>query len=285
MEESTIKFKLEEIFQSEIGSYSRKELYKLILNTIDLTTLEGSDNKEKIIALCQQAKGFRNYGAGFPDVAAVCVYPVFVKLAKEQLQNTGIHVASVAGAFPSSQSPLRIKCEEVAYAIEEGADEIDMVISRGKLLEGNFSEVFDEIASIKSVCGKAKLKVILETGELQTFNNIKKASEIAIEAGADFIKTSTGKISVSATPEAAYIMCSVIRDHYLKTGKKIGFKAAGGISDVETALNYLKIVNTINGKEWLNNGLFRFGASRLATKVLDALLEKNSSAENNQGSY
>lgn len=285
MEEATIKFKLEEISQSGIEGYSRKEICKLILSTIDLTTLEGSDNKEKIIALCQQAKSFSSYGTGFPNVAAVCVYPVFVKLSGEQLQHTGIHVASVAGAFPSSQSPLRIKCEEVAYAIDEGADEIDMVISRGKLLEGNISEVFDEIATIKSVCGEAKLKVILETGELLTYNNIKKASEIAIEAGADFIKTSTGKIPVSATPEAAYIMCSVISEHYIKTGMKIGFKAAGGISDVETAINYLKIVNAILGKEWMNNGLFRFGASRLATKVLDALLEKNSSAENYQGSY
>jgi len=285
MEEFNINSRLKEIFQSEIKNFSNQELHKLILSTIDLTTLEGSDNHNRIVTLCRQASSFKTYGEGFPDVAAVCVYPVFVKLAKEQLQSTGIHVASVAGAFPSSQSPLRIKCEEVTYAVNEGADEIDMVISRGKLLEGNINEVFDEIATIKSACGRAKLKVILETGELLTAENIRKASEIAIAAGGDFIKTSTGKIPVSATPEAAYIMCSVIREHQLKTGKKIGFKPSGGISDVDTAIRYLKIVNAILGKEWLNRDLFRFGASRLATKVLDALLEKTTEPDKQQGLY
>ena len=266
-----------------IEGYTRQELCKLILNTIDLTTLEGSDNTAKIISLCEQARSFKTLGEGFPNVAAVCVYPVFVKLAKEQLLGTGINVASVAGAFPASQSPLRIKRDEVAYAVEEGADEIDMVISRGKFLEGNINEVYREIATIKEACGKARLKVILETGELITPENIQKASEIAIEAGADFIKTSTGKISVSATPEAAFVMCTVIKEHYLKTGKKVGFKPAGGISDVDTAIHFLKIVNTILGKEWMNNGLFRFGASRLATKVLDELLGNSASPDKQPG--
>ena len=269
--------------QPAIVGYSRQDLCKLILNTIDLTTLEGSDNTAKIISLCQQAKSFKDMGEGFPNVAAVCVYPVFVKLAKEQLAGSGIRVASVAGAFPASQSPLHIKLEEVKYAVSEGADEIDMVISRGKFLEGNFKEVYQEIAAIKAVCAQARLKVILETGELLTPENIQQASELAIDAGADFIKTSTGKISVSATPEAAFIMCSVIKEHYMKTGKKVGFKPAGGISDVDTAVHFLKIVNTILGKEWMNNDLFRFGASRLANKVIDELLGKNDSSGNQQG--
>jgi deoxyribose-phosphate aldolase len=226
---------------------NKHEAYKKILSLIDLTTLEGSDTEKKIISLCNKAKGYKLKGKGIPNVAAVCVYPPFVKIAKKNLEDTGIKVASVAGAFPSGQSPLFVKIEEVKYAINEGADEIDMVISRGKFLEGNYQEVFDEIAAIKDVCGDKHLKVILETGELESLKNIRKASEIAINAGADFIKTSTGKISP--------------------------VKPAGGISEPWQALNYLVLVKDILGDKWLNKNYFRIGASRLADKILTEILK------------
>lgn len=253
---------------------NKHEAYKKILSIIDLTTLEGSDTENKIISLCNKAKGYKLKGKGIPNVAAVCVYSPFVKIAKKNLEDTGIKVASVAGAFPSGQSPLFVKIEEVKYAINEGADEIDMVISRGKFLEGNYQEVFDEIAAIKEVCGDLHLKVILETGELESLKNIRKASEIAINAGADFIKTSTGKISPAATEPAFVVMLDTIKEYYEKTEKMIGIKPAGGISEPWQALNYLVLVKDILGDKWLNKNYFRIGASRLADKVLDQILYK-----------
>ncbi len=252
---------------------NKHEAYKKILSLIDLTTLEGSDTEKKIISLCNKAKGYKLKGKGIPNVAAVCVYPPFVKIAKKNLEDTGIKVASVAGAFPSGQSPLFVKIEEVKYAINEGADEIDMVISRGKFLEGNYQEVFDEIAAIKYVCGDKHLKVILETGELESLKNIRKASEIAINAGADFIKTSTGKISPAATEPAFIVMLDTIKEYYEKTEKMIGVKPAGGISEPWQALNYLVLVKDILGDKWLNKNYFRIGASRLADKILTEILK------------
>ncbi|MBE9480850.1 MAG: deoxyribose-phosphate aldolase [Bacteroidetes bacterium] len=252
---------------------NKHEAYKKILSLIDLTTLEGSDTEKKIISLCNKAKGYKLKGKGIPNVAAVCVYPPFVKIAKKNLEDTGIKVASVAGAFPSGQSPLFVKIEEVKYAINEGADEIDMVISRGKFLEGNYQEVFDEIAAIKDVCGDKHLKVILETGELESLKNIRKASEIAINAGADFIKTSTGKISPAATEPAFIVMLDTIKEYYEKTEKMIGVKPAGGISEPWQALNYLVLVKDILGDKWLNKNYFRIGASRLADKILTEILK------------
>jgi deoxyribose-phosphate aldolase len=253
---------------------NKHEAYKKILSIIDLTTLEGSDTENKIISLCNKAKGYKLKGKRIPNVAAVCVYPPFVKIAKNNLEDTCIKVASVAGAFPSGQSSLFVKIEEVKYAINEGADEIDMVISRGKLLEGNYQEVFDEIAAIKEVCGDKHLKVILETGELESLINIRKASEIAINAGADFIKTSTGKISPAATEPAFVVMLDTIKEYYEKTDKMIGVKPAGGISEPWQALNYLVLVKDILGDKWLNKNYFRIGASRLADKVLNQILYK-----------
>jgi deoxyribose-phosphate aldolase len=253
---------------------NKHEAYKKILSIIDLTTLEGSDTENKIISLCNKAKGYKLKGKGISNVAAVCVYSPFVKIAKKNLKDTDIKVASVAGAFPSGQSPLFVKIEEVKYAINEGADEIDMVISRGKFLEGNYQEVFDEIAAIKEVCGDIHLKVILETGELESLKNIRKASEIAINAGADFIKTSTGKISPAATEQAFVVMLDTIKEYYEKTDKMIGIKPAGGISEPWQALNYLVLVKDILGDKWLNKKYFRIGASRLADKVLDQILYK-----------
>jgi len=242
---------------------------KDIFSCIDLTTLEGSDNNEKIAQLCNKASSFVNQGLPFP--AAVCVYPTFVRSAKRFLSGTGIKVAAVTGYFPSGQAPLFLKLEEVKYTVDEGADEIDFVISRGKLLEGNDQYVYDEISAVKEFIKTIHLKVILETGELQTGNNIKKAGEIAIAAGADFIKTSTGKYLPAATEHAAYIMLQVINEHYLSTGRKVGFKPAGGIVSPQQAIRYYVLVRYLLGTDWLTKDLFRIGASRLVDNLLKEL--------------
>jgi deoxyribose-phosphate aldolase len=253
--------KLKSIYDYNIPGMDRKDMLKLILNCVDLTTLEGSDNNAKVTELCKKAVELQ------PNVAAVCIYPPFVKLCKTLLQGKNISVASVAGAFPSGQSPIKVKLQEIQYAIDEGADDIDMVISRGKFLEGNYKEVADEITAIKDICKNVHLKVILETGELQTIANIRKASELAINAGGDFIKTSTGKIPVGATETAALVMVETIKEYYEKTGKLIGFKPAGGIATCDHAINYLKIVHYTLGDKWMSNKLFRVGASRLAVLI------------------
>jgi deoxyribose-phosphate aldolase len=242
------------------------KVLRSIFSFIDLTTLESTDNEEKIIQLCQKAIAFAEKGLHFP--AAVCVYPPFVRSVKKYLAGTGINVAAATGYFPSGQSPLFLKIEEVKYALDEGADEVDFVISRGKFLEGDHNYIHDEIASIKRLTETLPLKVIIETGDLKTFDNIKKASEIAIGAGADFIKTSTGKILPAATEEAAFIMIHTIHDHYLATGKRIGFKPSGGITGTLQALRYFLMVRLILGEEWLSKDLFRIGASRLADQLI-----------------
>lgn len=265
--EEEIAQRIEQYSKAELKNFSEQEAYRFILGVIDLTTLEGSDNKQKINELCQTAINFKDDTRHIPSTAAVCVYPPFVAQAKQLLKGTDIHVASVAGAFPAGQSPIEIKVAEVEYAANAGADEIDMVISRGKFLEGNYQEVFDEIVAIKKACGNAHLKVILETGELKTANNIYAASMMAMEAGADFIKTSTGKIAVNATPESFLVMLDAISDYYKQTGKMVGMKPAGGISDAETSLLYIKILENVLGEKWLNKQYFRIGASRLAKKI------------------
>lgn len=249
----------------------RHSILKNIISLLDLTTLEGTDNDEKITRLCTKALHFGDLSLPLP--AAVCVYPPFVRLAKQLLAGSGIRVASVAGAFPSGQLPLHLRVNEVDYAISEGADEIDMVISRGAFLAGDYQKITDEVASIKQSCGGKYLKVILETGELLTNDNIRLASELAIEAGADFIKTSTGKIQPAATPEAMGVMLEVVSNHYKLTGKKIGIKPAGGISTSDQALLYYLLVKEKTGYEWLSNKLFRIGASRLADAIASELSE------------
>lgn len=241
------------------------------LGILDLTTLEGADTVQKVEALCVKASGYRP--KGLPNVAAVCVYPVFARQVRSLLKDTGIRTACVAGAFPAGQSPVHIKVAEVKYAVEEGAEEIDMVISRGKFLEGRFGEVADEISAIKEACGNAHLKVILETGELNSLPAIYDASMMAMKAGGDFVKTSTGKVNPAAPPEAAYAMLLAIRDYFEATGKYAGFKPAGGISTPEQALVYVKLVESILGPEWLNNKLFRIGASRLADNLAAELMK------------
>ena len=240
----------------------------LALNMIDLTTLEGKDTEGKVKQMCYKAAHLHDAFPGLPTVAAVCVYPSMVATAKKAVEGTGIKVASVATAFPSGQAPKNIKISDTKFAVAQGADEIDMVISRGKFLEGEYNFVFDEIAAVKEACGTARLKVILETGELVTYDKVRRASDIAIYAGADFIKTSTGKISPAATMPVTLVMLQAIKDFYYKTGKMIGMKPAGGISKSKLALHYLVMLNETLGEDWMNNQWFRFGASSLANDVL-----------------
>jgi deoxyribose-phosphate aldolase len=266
-----IKQQSDAITGQKLSQNQRKEALKTILSCIDLTTLEGSDNSEKIIKVCETAHSFSSQCNDIPNVAAVCFYPPFVKLAKEKLAGTGIRVASVAAGFPSGQLPLSLKVAEVTFAVAEGADEIDIVISRGKLIANKCHEVYEEIAALKEACGEAELKIILETGELGTVYRIRQACEISLKAGADFLKTSTGKIAPAATPEAFLIMLHSIDEFYKKTGKKVGIKAAGGIAEPDEAIKYYQLVKYVLGEEWLNNKFFRIGASRLAGKVAGEL--------------
>lgn len=249
---------------------------KLALNMIDLTTLEGKDTEGKVRQLCYKARHPHDELPGLPTVAAVCVYPTFVRLAKKELGDSGVKVASVATAFPSGQSTPEIKISDTKFAVDNGADEVDMVISRGEFLRGNYNFVFDEIAAVKEACGNARLKVILETGELVTLDNVRRASEIAMRAGADFIKTSTGKIQPAATQPVTLVMLEAIRDHYYETGKMIGMKPAGGISTAKVALQYLVMVRETLGNAWLSNQWFRFGASSLANDILMQLAKEAS---------
>lgn len=256
-----------------IKNESKMQGLKMVLNMIDLTTLEGKDTEGKVKQMCYKAKHLHDSYPGLPTVAAVCVYPSMVKTAKTAVEGSGVKVASVATAFPSGQAPMDIKLADTKFAVDNGADEIDMVISRGKFLTGDYNFVFDEIAAIKEVCGKARLKVILETGELVTLDHVRRASDIAIHAGADFIKTSTGKISPAATLQVTYTMLEAIRDYYDETGIMIGMKPAGGISNSKLALQNLVMVKEVLGNDWLNNEWFRFGASSLANDVLMQILK------------
>lgn len=261
-------------FQSRsIKSEAKMQGLKMALNMIDLTTLEGKDTPSKVKQMCFKAKHLHDVHPGLPSVAAVCVYPSMVKVAKKEVEGSSVKVASVSTAFPSGQAPLNVKLMDTKFAIEEGADEIDMVISRGKFLSGDYNFVFDEIAAIKEACGKARLKVILETGELVTLDNVRRASDIAMYAGADFIKTSTGKIQPAATMQVVYTMLEAIRDFKDATGVQVGMKPAGGISNSKLALHNLVMVNEILGSEWLTNEWFRFGASSLANDVLMQILK------------
>src|SRR5436853_2667515 len=247
---------------------------KLAISMMDLTTLEGKDTPGKVAFLCRKAMQPLDPQYQVPSCAAVCVYSSLVRVAKKFLGDSGVKVASVATAFPTGLMPLKLKLEEVRSAVRSGADEIDMVIDRGVFLAGNHSQVYDEVAATKTASGPAHLKVILETGELQTYDNVRVASDIAMRAGADFIKTSTGKISPAATMPVTLVMLEAIRDFYYKTGKRIAMKPAGGISKAKLALHYLVMVNEVLGEEWMNNYWFRFGASSLANDILMQLMKQ-----------
>src|SRR5437867_10328077 len=246
---------------------------KIAVSMMDLTTLEGKDTPGKIAFLCRKAMQPLDPRYDAPSCAAVCVYPNMVRFAKKFLGDSGVKVASVATAFPTGLMPLRLKLQEVCSAAKDGADEIDMVINRGVFLAGEYNRVFDEIAATKEACGAAHLKVILETGELQTYDNVRIASEIAMRAGADFIKTSTGKISPAATMPVTLVMLEAIRDYFYETGIRIGMKPAGGIRTAKEALAYLVMVKETLGDDWLTSALFRFGASTLLNDVLMQLVK------------
>ncbi len=264
-----IEDRINRITKRSLKSESKLKGLEMILSMIDLTTLEGMDTVKKVEQLCYKATHLHNQIPNLPNVAAVCVYPNMVRTASNALKGSDVLVASVATAFPSGNSTLPIKINDTKEAIENGANEVDMVISRGKFHSGEYNYVFDEIAAIKDVCGEnSRLKVILETGELGDYDHIRMASEIAINAGADFIKTSTGKISPAATLPITLVMLEAIKDHYYKTGKMVGMKPAGGISNAKLALQYLMLVKETLGNLWLDKHWFRFGASSLANDVL-----------------
>lgn len=258
------------IRKRSIKTDSKVRLLRLALSMVDLTTLEGADSPQRVRGLCHKA--VQPY-PGLPSCAAVCVYPTLVPVAREALgTDSAVKIAAVATAFPSGQLPIALKLEEVRQTVAAGADEIDMVIARGAFLAGEYSRVFDEIVATKAACGEARLKVILETGELGTLDNVAAASRLAMAAGADFIKTSTGKIQPAATLPVTLVMLEAIREHYLETGEQIGMKPAGGIRKAKDALHYLALVAETLGAAWLTPEWFRFGASSLANDLLRQLL-------------
>ncbi len=264
------------MIEERAASFAKRSLKKgakvaglrMAISMMDLTTLEGKDTDGKVVALCRKARRPLEREPTIPSCAAVCVYPNLVPVAKRELEGSAVQIASVATAFPSGLSPLAIKLADVREAVDFGADEIDMVIDRGAFLSGEYAKVFDEIAATKSACGKAHLKVILETGELGSYDLVRAASELAIAAGADFIKTSTGKVQPAATPGVVLVMLEVIADHFRKTGVRIGMKPAGGVRHAKQALAYLAMVRETLGDAWLSPHLFRFGASALLNDVL-----------------
>ena len=268
VDEVGIRERVARLATRSIKKASKVEGLKLALSMVDLTTLEGADTPGKVRQLCTKAIHLHSGRKDLPMVAAVCVYPTMVRIARETLQGTPIQVAAVATAFPSGMNPLAVKLADTRYAVGEGAHEIDMVISRGDFLRGEYPRVADEISQVKEACGKAHLKVILETGELGTLDRVRLASDLAMQAGADFIKTSTGKIQPAATPEVVLVMLQAIDDYYRKTGKRIGMKPAGGIANAKAALNLLIMVREILGPAWLTPDLFRIGASKLPNDML-----------------
>jgi deoxyribose-phosphate aldolase len=268
--ETEIKKGLKKVSESAKATPD-KHLLMSLLNMIDLTSLNTTDNRSQIIHLTGKVNSFSGRFSNIPNVAAICVYPNFVSVVKEKLKAKNIKIVSVAGGFPSSQTFRSIKVTECKLAIEAGADEIDIVMPVGAFVGNDFARVADEIREIKAAIGEKILKVIVESGLLVDYDLIFRASMIAMDAGADFIKTSTGKTTISATPEAAFVMCHAISDFYTETGIRVGFKAAGGIVTPSDAIQYYQVVSQFLGEEWLNNSLFRIGASRLANNILSEI--------------
>lgn len=262
---------VEKILSEHLAENLNEDVYKQILNSIDLTTLTSTDSPQSVANFTERVNAFDNEYPQYPNVAAICVYPNFVPVVRTVLDVTGVNIAAVSGAFPSSQTFIEVKVAETALAIEGGADEIDIVFNLGNYLDGDYEEVCDEIAELKHSCRGGRLKVILETGALKTAENIKAASVLSLYAGADFLKTSTGKEYPGASLEAAYIMAQCIKEYHEKTGNMVGFKASGGIRSTEDAVKYYTIIKEVLGQEWLTNEYFRIGASSLANSVLGSL--------------
>lgn len=266
--DAEVEAAVKKIKEEKVPENNNLEVKKFLFGSIELTTLKETDNEASVMKFTEKVNEFDDQYPDMPHVATICVYPNFAGVVSQTLDVEGVEIACVSGGFPSSQTYTEIKVAETALAIHEGATEIDIVMPVGKFLCGDYEGVCDEIQEIKAVCGEKKLKVILETGSLKTAENIKKASILAIYAGADYIKTSTGKTAVSATPEAAYVMCQAIKEYYDKTGTMIGFKPAGGVNTPLDAVTYYTIVKEVLGEKWLNNTMLRFGTSRLANLLL-----------------
>ena len=274
LNDQEVREAVRKIIAERVHENDTPEVKKFLLGSVELTTLKTTDSEESVMAFTEKVNQFDDAYPDLPHVATICVYPNFANTVAETLEVDGVEIACVSGSFPSSQTFTEIKIAETALAIKDGATEIDMVMPVGKFLSGNYEDVADEIAEMKAVCGEHKMKVILETGCLKTASNIKKAAIIAMYGGADYIKTSTGKVEPAATPEAAYVMCQAIKEYYDKTGIQIGFKPAGGLNSVMDALIYYTIVKEVLGKEWLTNQWFRLGTSRLANLLLSEILGK-----------
>lgn len=271
LNDAEIKKEVDLLIKTKVVENDTIDVKKALFSFIDLTTLNSTDNDESVMKFTEKVNRFDSEFADLKNVAAICVYPNFAQVVKDTLEVENVNIACVSGGFPSSQTFIEVKIAETAMAIMEGADEIDIVISVGQFLNENYEEMCDEIEELKNTCKDKHLKVILETGALQTSSNIKKASILSMYSGADFIKTSTGKQQPAATPEAAFVMCQAIKEYYDITGNKIGFKPAGGINTVNDALIYYTIVKEILGEEWLTNKLFRIGTSRLANLLLSEI--------------
>ena len=271
IDDEQVKSEVENLLKNHLQENNTKDVKMFLLNSVELTTLKTTDSEDSVLKFVEKVNKFDDVYPELGHVATVCVYPNFAKICHDTLENDEVEIACVSGCFPSSQSFIEVKVAETALALKDGATEIDMVIPVGKFLSGDYEGMYDEIAEIKAVCGEKKLKTILETGCLKTASNIKKASLLAMHAGADYIKTSTGKLEPAATPEAAFVMCQAIKEYHEKTGIQIGFKPAGGMKTVNDALSYYTIVKEVLGEKWLTNQWLRLGTSSLANKLLSEI--------------
>lgn len=272
IDDAAVAADVEKIISEHAHENMNQDVYRFLLNTIDLTTLNPTDSPESVARFVERVNAFDEEHPELKNVAAVCVYPNFAQVVRTVLEVSDVEIACVSGAFPSSQSFIEVKIAETALAVDSGADEIDIVLNLGNFLDGDYEEVCDEIIEQKHTCRDSRLKVILETGALKTAENIRAASVLSMYSGADFIKTSTGKGYPGASPEAAYVMMKCIKEYYGQTGNMVGFKAAGGISTTEEAVKYYTLAKEILGDQWLTNEYFRIGASRLANNLLGDIL-------------
>ena len=272
LDDAEVAAQVAKIMTEKVPANDTMDVKKFLFNCIDLTTLKCTDSETSVMEFTEKVNDFDDKYPDLKNVAAICVYPNMAEIVNDTLEADHVKIACVSGGFPSSQTFMEVKVAETAMALHAGADEIDIVISVGKLLSGDYEGMCDEIQELKDVCGEKHMKVILETGALGSASNIKKAAILAMYSGADFIKTSTGKEQPAATPEAAYVMCQAIKEYYLETERKVGFKPAGGLNTVHDAIVYYTIVKEVLGKDWLNNDLFRLGTSRLANKLLSDIL-------------
>lgn len=271
LNDDEVRETVKKLIEEKVHTNDTPEVKKFLFGSIELTSLKCTDSDESIMAFTEKVNQFDTQYADLPHVATICVYPCFAQVVRDTLEVEGVEIACVSGSFPSSQALIEVKVAETALAVKDGATEIDIVMPVGKFLSGNYEEMCEDIQELKETCGDAAMKVILETGCLKTASNIKKASILSMYAGADYIKTSTGKEKVAATPEAAYVMCQAIKEYYDETGIQIGFKPAGGINSVMDALIYYTIVKEVLGEKWLTNKWFRLGTSRLANMLLSEI--------------